>query len=44
MSIIESDISDVAIWFNDRSERISRRVVEIWDVVDLMFSFSDDSR
>jgi predicted secreted protein len=44
VSIIEDDVSDVAIWFNNRFERISRRVIEIWSVIDLMFAFFDDSR
>jgi hypothetical protein len=44
VSIIENDVSDVAIWFSNRFERINRRVVEIWDVINLMFSFFDDSR
>ncbi len=44
VSIIESDVLDVAIWFNNRFERISRRVIEIWNVIDLMFAFFDDSK
>jgi hypothetical protein len=44
VSIIENDVSDVTIWFNNRFEKISRRVVEIWNVIDLMFSFFDDSK
>jgi hypothetical protein len=44
VSIIENDVFDVAIWFSSRFEKISRRVVEIWDVINLMFSFFDDSR
>jgi hypothetical protein len=44
VSIIEDNVFDVTIWFNNRFERISRRVVEIWNVIDLMFSFFDDSR
>ncbi len=44
VSIIENDVLDVAIWFNNRFERISRRVIEVWSVIDLMFAFFDDSR
>jgi hypothetical protein len=44
VSIIENDVFDVAIWFNNRFEKISRRVIEIWSVIDLMFAFFDDSR
>jgi hypothetical protein len=44
VSIIENDVSDVTIWFNNRFEKISRRVIEIWNVIDLMFAFFDDSR
>jgi hypothetical protein len=44
VSIIENDVFDVTIWFSSRFERISRRVVEIWNVINLMFSFFDDSR
>jgi hypothetical protein len=44
VSIIENNVSDVAIWFSSRFERISRRVVEIWNVIDFMFSFFDNSR
>jgi hypothetical protein len=44
VSIIEDDVLDVAIWFNNRFERISRRVIEIWSVINLMFAFFDDSR
>jgi hypothetical protein len=44
VSIIEDDVPDVAIWFNNRFERISRRVIEVWSVIDLMFAFFDDLR
>jgi hypothetical protein len=44
VSIIENHVSDVTIWFNNRFERINRRVIEIWSVINLMFAFFDDSR
>jgi hypothetical protein len=44
MSIIESNVSDIAIWFKIRFMKISRHVVELKNVVEFMFSFSDDSK
>jgi hypothetical protein len=44
VSIIEDDVSDVTIWFSNRFEKINCRVFEIWNVIDFMFSFFDDSR
>ncbi len=44
MSIIESNVSDVATWFENRFMRINRHVVEFESVVEFMFSLFDDSR
>jgi hypothetical protein len=44
VSIIENDVFDVTIWFNNWFEKINRRVIEIWNVIDFMFAFFDDSR
>jgi hypothetical protein len=44
MSIIEDNVSDVATWFRVRFMKINRHVVEVKNVVEFMFTFSDDSR
>jgi hypothetical protein len=44
VSIIEHNVFDVATWFESRFMKINRRVVEIKNVVEFMFSFFDDSR
>jgi hypothetical protein len=44
MSIIEDNVSDVAILFRIRFMKINRHVVEIKNVVEFMFFFFHDSR
>jgi hypothetical protein len=44
VSIIESNVSDVAIWFKIRFMKINRHIVEIRNVVEFMFSLSNESR
>jgi hypothetical protein len=44
VSIIEDNLSNVAIWFKIRFMKINRHVIEINNVVEFMFSLFDDSR
>jgi hypothetical protein len=44
MSIIENNVSDVTIWFENRFMKINRHVVGIKSFVEFMFSLFDNSR
>ncbi len=44
VSIIENNVFDVAIWFRIWFMKISRHIVEIRNVVEFMFSFSNESK